>query len=161
MFSQVFKETLLLRVFGWTKIPVLGFCSPSVVELNDEKCVVQVPLNWRTKNHLGSMYFGVLAVGADCAGGLLAMRLIQAQGNKVSLVFKDFKAEFLKRPERAVHFTSTQGLEVAELLKRALDSGERENMTVHIVATVPEVSGDEPVARFELTLSLKRRASAT
>lgn len=160
MISRTFKETLLLRAFGWMKIPVLGFCSPSVVELDDERCVVKVPLNWRTRNHLGSMYFGVLAVGADCAGGLLAMRLIKAQGSRVSLVFKDFKAEFLKRPEGPVHFTSTEGKGVAELVQRALVSGERENMTVHVVATVPNLSGDEPVARFELTLSLKRRVNA-
>src|SRR4051812_37497364 len=100
------RETLVLRSFGFFKIPLLFFVSPSVVELTDEKCVVKIPLNRRTRNHLGSMYFGTLAIGADCAGGLIAMRLIQAEKAKVSLVFKDFKAEFLKRPEGDVHFTS-------------------------------------------------------
>ena len=155
-----FKETWILRGFGLLKVPMIAFCRPSVVEIDDEKCVVKLPLSRLTRNHLGSMYFGALAVGADCAGGLLAMRLIQSQGNRVSLVFKDFKAEFLKRPEGAVHFTSDQGREIAELVARANESGERENMTVRIVATVPKISGDEPVAKFELTLSLKRRGTS-
>jgi hypothetical protein len=42
-------------------------------------------------------------------------------------------------------------------MRRTLESGEREEATVHVVATVPSKLGDEPVARFELTLSLKRR----
>src|SRR5690349_12598186 len=81
------RETFLLRAFGFLKIPVLFFVSPSVSEMTDQRCVVKVPLNRRTKNHLNSMYFGVLAAGADCAGGLVAMRMIQEEGNRVSLIF--------------------------------------------------------------------------
>ncbi|HTL11154.1 MAG TPA: DUF4442 domain-containing protein, partial [Bdellovibrionota bacterium] len=92
------KETLYLRAFGLIKIPMLWYLRPSVVELTDDRCVVKIPLRRRAKNHLNSMYFGALAAGADCAGGLMAMRLIRADGNRASLVFKDFHAEFLKRP---------------------------------------------------------------
>lgn len=153
------RETFLLRAFGFLKIPVLFFVSPSVVEMADERCVVKIPLNRRTKNHLKSMYFGVLAAGADCAGGLVAMRMIQEGGNKVSLIFKDFHAEFLKRAEGDVHFTCDDGLAIRELVQKATESGERENMPVHITATVPSKLGDEPVAKFTLTLSLKRKSS--
>jgi hypothetical protein len=38
-----------------------------------------------------------------------------------------------------------------------MDSGERENMPVHITATVPSKLGEEPIAKFVLTLSLKRK----
>src|SRR5437016_5674106 len=75
------RETLLLRTFGLLKVPMLLFVSPSVVEITDEKCVIKIRLNRRTKNHLNSLYFGSLAAGADCAGGLIAMRLIQSEGN--------------------------------------------------------------------------------
>jgi acyl-coenzyme A thioesterase PaaI-like protein len=152
------KETFLLRAFGFLKIPVLFFVSPTVVEATDEKCVVKVALNRRTKNHLNSMYFGVLAAGADCAGGLIAMRQIQSEGNQVSLIFKDFHAEFLKRAEGDVLFTCEEGIAIRELVQKALRSGERENMPVHVTATVPTKFGNEPVAKFILTLSLKRKA---
>lgn len=152
------KETVLLRSFGLLKIPMLFFISPSVVELSDEKCVVKVPLTRRSMNHLRSMYFGALSAGADSAGGLIAMRLIQTEGEgKVSLIFKDFHAEFLKRAEGDVHFTCTQGAEIQALVRKAIASGERENLAVHVTATVPSKLGDEPVAKFILTLSLKRK----
>jgi acyl-coenzyme A thioesterase PaaI-like protein len=151
------RETFLLRAFGFLKIKMLYSISPSVIEVSDSTCVVKVPLNRNTKNHLNCMYFGALAAGADCAGGLIAMRLIQAVGNKVSLIFKDFHAELLKRAEGDVFFTCDQGFEIRELVRKATQSGERENLAVHVVATVPSKLGAEPIAKFTLTLSLKRR----
>lgn len=152
------KETFLLRAFGFLKIPVLFFISPTVLEVTERVCVVKVPLNRRTRNHLNSMYFGVLAAGADCAGGLIAMRMIQEEGDKVSLIFKDFHAEFLKRAEGDVHFTCEDGSAIRETVRKALGSGERENVPVHVIATVPSKLGSEPVAKFTLTLSLKKKS---
>ncbi len=158
MVPQKVRETFFLRAFGFLKVPLLFFISPTVVELNEERCVVQVPLNRRTKNHLKSMYFGVLACGADSAGGLIAMKQIQESGNHVSLVFKDFQANFLKRAEGATLFTCTDGLAIKKLVQKAMESGERESMPVHVTATVPSKFGTEPVAEFTLTLSLKRKS---
>ncbi len=150
------RETAFLRGFGLFKIPMLFFISPTVVELDDHRCVVKVPLIRRTRNHLRSMYFGALAAGADCAGGLMAMRLIEKEGGGVSLIFKDFHAEFLKRAEGDVYFSNEQGEEIRALVKQAMESPERVNLPVQIVATVP-TNGSEPVARFTLTLSLKKK----
>jgi acyl-coenzyme A thioesterase PaaI-like protein len=144
-----------LRIFGLTKIPLLWFIRPSVHKMNDEVCVVTVPLNRRTKNHLNSMYFGVLCAAADCAGGLTAMKHIRKSGKNISLAFKDFNAEFLKRAEGETFFTNTQGKEIEEFVQKVIVSGERMNMPVEVIATVPSLEGDEPVAKFTLTLSLK------
>ncbi len=152
-----YRDTFYLRAFGLLKVPVLFFISPKVTELSSERCVIQVPLNRRTKNHLNSMYFGVLAAGADCAGGLIAMRQIQEEGNLVSLVFKDFQANFLKRAEGDTLFTCEDGEAIRKLVHKATESGERESMPVRVVATVPSKLGTQPVAEFTLTLSLKRK----
>lgn len=154
---KLLKETWKLRAFGMLKIPLVFFCAPRVAEITDDALEVVIPLNYRTRNHLGSMYFGVLAVGADVAGGLLAMNRILAGGNRVNLIFKDFRAEFLKRPEGDVHFRSEDGAKVRALVERAMGSGERENATVEITATCPSKSGSEPVAKFLLTISLKKK----
>lgn len=152
-----FKNTLFVRAFGLTKIPLLFFISPVIEELSDQRCAVRIPLNYRTKNHLNSMYFGVLAAGADVAGGLIAMKLIQEGGNDVALSFKDFTAEFLKRAEGDTVFSFEDGPAVADLVRKARETGERVNMPLNITATVPSKSGNEPVAKFVLTLSLKKR----
>src|SRR5262245_15414867 len=124
------KQTAMLRAWGFFKIPLIAHLRPTILDLTSERVVVKLPLTRRSKNHLGSMYFGVLATGADCAGGLIAMRLIEEKGNKVSLVFKDLHAEFLKRAEGDVVFTCNDGMAIRGLVSRALDSGERENLAI-------------------------------
>lgn len=152
------KQTLGLRLFGWLKIPLLASVRPGVVELTEGRCVVRVPLRRWTKNHLGSMYFGALAIGADCAGGLLAMDQIRRTGNKVSLVFKAFQAQFLKRPESDVYFICEEGEAIRAQVQRTLESEERITEPMRIQAAVKLPDGTfEPVAEFTLELSLKRR----
>lgn len=148
------RETLFLRFFGLTKIPLILFVGPSVVRLDDEQCIIKIPLNRRTKNHLNSMYFGVLATGADLAGGLVAMKEISESKRKVALSFKDFHAEFLKRAEGDVHFVCTQIPELKTFVADVISSGERMNFPVYIEAIVPSID-PSPVAKFTLTLSLK------
>ncbi len=149
--------TLYLRWFGFSKIPLLFYVRPSVVLLNNEKVVVRIPFRRRTQNHLKSMYFGALAIGADCAGGLIAMQQIRASKEPVALIFKSLHADFLKRAEGDVFFTCTQGKEIAALVTKAIRCGERVEMPLKISATVPSKFGDEPVAIFTLVLSLKNK----
>ena len=153
--KQLFRETWGVRLFGLRKIPLIWFVKPEVLQMDSDGVVIRIPFRRRVKNHLGSMYFGVLAVGADLAGGLVAMSNIRASGRNVALIFKDMHADFLKRAEGDTLFTCLDGSAVGKLVEDAIASGERVEMPVHIVATVPEHRGDEAVARFRLTLSLK------
>ena len=154
-FFGTLKETIALRAFGLFKVPLIHYVRPSVIALSDDEAVVKIPLGYRTRNHLKSMYFGTLAVGTDCAGGLLAFHLIRKAGAKVSVVFKNFRADFHKRPTSDVHFACRDGGRIRKQIRDTVKGGRRTNETLHIVATTPKVSGDEPVATFELTLSLK------
>ncbi|MDZ4675923.1 MAG: DUF4442 domain-containing protein [Oligoflexia bacterium] len=155
---KLLKETFILRTFGLLKIPMIFFLRPSVVDVSEKRIEIKIPLSRRSKNHLNGMYFGALSVGADCAGGILALRLIHKRKEKISLIFKDFKADFLKRAEADVHFSCEDGDAITELVERAIKSGERENLAVNVTATTPKKTGKEPIARFVLTLSLKKKA---
>ena len=155
---MLFKETLLVRAFAFTKIPLLFFSGVAVESISDETCVISLPFQRRNKNHLNSLYFGALCIGADAAGGLIATRLLEkVKKGKGSLIFKDFQAKFLKRAEGKTYFTCHDGLKIKEAVQKAEESLERVELPVHIVATVPSLSGNEPVAEFTLTLSLKVR----
>lgn len=154
--SKKMQDTLFVRFFGLTKVAMIFFVSPTVIQLDEEKCIIKIPLNRRTKNHLNSMYFGVLATGADIAGGLVAMKEISDSKKKVALSFKDFHAEFLKRAEGDVHFICTQIPEIKKFVAEVISSGERMNFPVEIEAIVPS-NGPEVVAKFILTLSLKSK----
>lgn len=158
-FPEYFIENTFLQVFGLAKVPVLFFLQPKVVELNEQNCVIKIPLSWRSKNHLNCMYFGALAAGADCAGGFMAMKIAYEEKLPINILFKDFKAEFLRRAEGDVYFVCEDGRKVSQMMQQAVSSGERQNETVIVTAYVPADRPQDPVARFELTLTCKRRQS--
>jgi hypothetical protein len=151
-------NTLAVRLWSFQNVFFLWLAKPSVVQLNDAGCVIRIPLNWRTRRRdIHAMYLGVLCMGADVAAGLPAFDLVRRRKVRVSFIFKDIKAEFLKRAEGDVHFTNEDGPLIQSLIDRALSSGVREEATVRVTATVPAKLGTEAVARFELTLSIKAR----
>lgn len=152
---EVTQANLFLRIFSITKIPLIAWTGARVVEVDDAHCIVRIRLRRRTRNHLRSMYFGVLMVGADLAGGLMAFRRISLSGRRVSFAFKDVAGEFLKRPEGDTFFACHDGQIVEEALAETFRTGERVNRTVAVTATTPSKLGDEPVATFRLTLSVK------
>ncbi|HYS81840.1 MAG TPA: DUF4442 domain-containing protein [Anaeromyxobacteraceae bacterium] len=153
---MLLKETALVRLLG-LKIPVLLFLGPRVLELDEDGCAIEIPLGYRSKNHLGSMYFGALHAGADLAAGLNATRLILSRHRQVKLIFKDAHAEFLKRADGDVVFRTRDGGRIREAVEEAARTGERVTIPVQVVATVPKKYGEEPVARFTLGLSLKEK----
>ncbi len=158
MLSPIQKANIYLRLFGFFKVPLIWLCSPKIRVLNQEQVVISMPLKRRTKNHLNSMYFGALSVGADVAGGFMAMSKAEQRGERVSLAFKEVEGRFLKRPEAEVHFVCNDGKLIDEMLDETIDTGERVNRPVSIVALCPSLHGDEPMAEFTLTLSLKKVA---
>lgn len=149
------KQTLGLWAFGILKVPLITSVRPSVIRLNGKGCEVKIPLNYWTRNHLKTMYFGTLAIGADCAGGLMTLEAIRRSKKKVQLVFKDFKADFLRRPEADVHFICKDGEKIKKQVQETIRTKKRVNRTISITATTPKISGNEPVAKFLLTLSVK------
>ncbi|NOT77931.1 MAG: PaaI family thioesterase [Bacteriovoracaceae bacterium] len=153
-----YQDTIFVRLFGFMKVPMIYWVSPSIVLMDDEQCIVKIPLNRRTKNHLNSMYFGVLCTGADIAGGYVAMNEITNSKKKVALSFKDFKADFLKRAEGDVHFVVNQIPQIKAFVQEVIKSGERMNFPVEINAVVPSLNPEEVVAKFTLTLSLKLKS---
>jgi acyl-coenzyme A thioesterase PaaI-like protein len=152
-----YRETARVWLFGALKVPMLFWLRPVVLELSDQRCVVKMALTRRSQNHLRSMYFGALAAGADCAGGLMAMARIQHSGQRIDLSFKDFYADFHKRAMGDTHFICEDAQGIEELVNKTIESGERENLEVNVYAICPDIDREEKVASFRLTLSLKRR----
>jgi acyl-coenzyme A thioesterase PaaI-like protein len=153
---MLLRETFFVRLFS-LRVPMLLMLGPQVEAVDEERCAISIRLRWRSRNHVGSMYVGVLCAGADLACGFFAARLIRERYPKVVLIFADLQAKFLKRADGDVRFTCSDGRRIAEAVASADASGERVTIPVEVVATVPSRYGDEPVARFTLGLSLKRR----
>jgi len=136
---------------------MIAWVSPRVIRCDRSGTEIVVPLNFRTKNHLGSVYFGALAVGADVAGGLFVMNRIRKESLPVSLVFSDFQAKFLKRPTADVHFKTMPGDDLGAFLDEVLRSDQRMTKAVALQAFCPTVDPHEIVGEFSIGLSLKKR----
>jgi hypothetical protein len=142
----------LLFLLSYFKIPLIGFVRPKLKVLNEEECSIMIPLRRRSKNHLNSMYFGALAIGADLSGGLHAFYFSECRNLKIALAFKDVNATFLKRAESDILFKSVDGALIKSALDESMNSGNRINQPISIKAMN---TTDELVAEFVLTVSIK------
>jgi acyl-coenzyme A thioesterase PaaI-like protein len=152
--KEVTLKSMQWKMFllGFFKIPMIHFVRPQLMEIDEEKVKLKIRLRRRTKNHLNSMYFAALAVGADVAGGIQVFYFAEKHNKKVSFAFKGMNAQFLKRAESDTIFESNQGHVVAAAVKKSMESGERINDTIDVIA---KNTNGEIVATFEMGISLK------
>ena len=146
------KMRWLIFLLGLTKIPLIGFVRPKLLRLNDDEVELKIKLRRRSRNHLNSMYFGALAVGADVAAGVHAFYYAAKMGRKVSFAFKGIQGEFIKRAESDVIFKTNQGKLVKEAIDKSYKNQERVNETITIAAVN---SADEVVATFDMVISVR------
>lgn len=158
-FVDRLPSTAQLRAFGLTQVPLLFLVLPKVEKIDDNASHVRINLNWLTKNHLNSMYFGTLSIGADAVVAILAMNQAKAfPESKILPVFKDLKVSFLKRAETDVLFICEEGQKIKTMVQQAKDTGQR--VTEPIFAKAVNVNDHSDVyAEFVLSLSLKSSRS--
>lgn len=155
--NKALQLTTLVNAISAVKIPLLAFCTPKIVRLDQERSEVLVRLDWRTRNHLNVMYFGALAMGAELSIALQAIESIRQSKKRIDFIFKDFKAEFLKRADGHVHFICEDVAKVEKMILKASESADRLEGTYNGYAVVVG-RPDEPVMKYTLTLSVKNRS---
>lgn len=142
----------LLFLLSRFKIPMIGYVRPKLLLLNDTDVEVKIRLRRRSKNHLNSMYFGALAIGADVAAGIHTFYFSEKLGLKVSFAFKGMHAEFIKRAESDIVFKCNQG----DVIKQAILKSDTEKVRVNETVIVNAVDvNKEIVAKFEMIVSVK------
>ena len=149
--SLLKKANRRLFLFGLFKIPMIRYCRPKIVQLDNESIRIKIPFRRRTRNHVNSMYFGAMSVGADLASGFLAYHLFEVQGVNASLVFAGAQSKFTKRAEGDVYFHCASGKEILSMIHESTETGERITRTIPVVC----LCKNEQVAEFQMELSLK------
>jgi acyl-coenzyme A thioesterase PaaI-like protein len=151
-FPNIQKMQRNLWLFGWLKIPMIGFCRPKIIEWDEQKVVIRIKQSRRTQNHLNAIYFGALMIGADLAAGLHAFALARENDKKISLAFKSCAAEFHQRPEGHAYFKTESGDFVLQMILESEKTKERVNRIVPV--TVTDTQGNL-VAKIDMELSIK------
>ena len=151
--SRMFRFKLFFWYFCHFKVAMIGYLKPRLIKLDEND--ICLPLKRRSRNHLNSMYFGALSVGADLAGGLHGFYHADLAQAKVSIVFKSFQAQFLRRPESDVYFVCTEGDVVKSMIEETKVTKERVTQPIHINAYTDYPSLSNKVSEFILELSVK------
>ncbi len=154
MDKQALLRKMRWQIFllGKFKIPMIGYTKPKLIKLDGDSVKVKIQLKRRTKNHLNSMYFGALAIGADIAGGIHAFYHAQQLNKKVAFAFKGMNAEFIMRSESDTTFICNDGKKVKAAISKSIATGDRINETTHVEAFN---DFNELVATFDMVVSVK------
>ena len=83
---EALKMTAFVNAYSLLKIPALAFITPQILELGPDRGVVKVRLDLRTRNHLGVMYFGALAMGAELSIALRCSAIAEAERRSCSFI---------------------------------------------------------------------------
>lgn len=146
--------TWLIRLGSLLKVPLLGICFPKVRTLNSQTAEVQLSRWWLTSNHVGSMYFGALAMGAELSIATRLLHRLYYEKIPLSFIFKDASFQFLSRAEDHVIFRCDEVALADQLIARALNTTDRCDHTFNGYAyCVSDPS--KKILDFKITLSVK------
>ena len=147
---------MLLWKLGMFKIRMIGYTLPKVIEFNEHRFILKIPLNRRTRNHFNTMYLGALTIGADLAAGLPIAYIARSQNIKLSLAFKSMNSEYLRRPDSHVFFKVENINQFIEMIRESSEEGKRITKDIPVDAFINLGSEkEELVAQFVLGLSIK------
>lgn len=144
-----------LYLFGLTKIPLVFYVAPKILEFSEKHILLRIKLRRRTKNHLKSMYVGALVVGADISSGFLAFLKMKGSDKKISLIFKSLNGEFIKRPMCDCYFLCENGQQIDAMIQKSEETGERFNEFSEIKVYTDYYKEKELVAIFKMEVSIK------
>lgn len=145
--SRAVRTGALLQSALWARMPLLALVGPRVLELDAERCRVEIPFAYRNRNPFGSMYFAASLMAAEATTGLLVFYHDANRPERCSFIVTGVEAEFVKPAKSNVIFECEQGEVIAAAFKEALVSGERVDRTLDVVGR--RADGEE-VARVKV-----------
>ena len=141
-----------LHLFLFLKIPISWIAGVRRKEMNDEICITKVKFGWLNQNPFNSMFWAVQGMAAEFSTGFLCAEKIRKSGKKISMLVVHNQAEFTKKAVGRVTFSCLQGKELDEILKKAIETGEGQTLTMF--SEGKDQKGDL-VSKFAFTWSFK------
>ena len=141
-----------LHLFLFLKIPISWIAGVRLKEMNDEICITKVKFGWLNQNPFNSMFWAVQGMAAEFSTGFLCAEKIRKSGKKISMLVVHNQAEFTKKAVGRVTFSCLQGKELDEILKKAIETGDGQTLT--LFSEGKDQKGDL-VSKFAFTWSFK------
>ncbi len=97
-------DALIGQLIPWM-IPLSGGLGVRVREVTDSRCELSMPLKRKTRNHVGSMYFGAQMTLADLTVGVLLFRRFPP--GPFGGLIKRIEADFLAKAKGNIRCVAT------------------------------------------------------
>lgn len=146
----------LMRYFYFRRLPGAWFFKLKVMELNEERAIVEVPYCWRTQNPFQSIYFAALAAAAELSTGSIA--LAASEGKSMSMLVTNMEGKFIKKAKETIRFECNQSNMIIAAIQEAETSS---NGSVVKVKTTGTNSDNQVVAEFLFEWSFRKKKVAS
>ncbi len=137
------------------KLPSAWVSGIRLKSISDKSAEVMARHRWINQNPFRSMYFAVLAMGAELSTGILVMKKIQNSGKNISMLVTGVQGEFYKKARGKIRFVCEQG----DLIDAQIDKTVQTGNGVHfdLVSKAYDEQNDE-VCRFVFRWSVKLKS---
>ena len=145
-FSKQISNPFYKKLFLFTKLPSAFFSGVNLISLDENVCTVSVPYKWFSQNPFKSTYFACLAMAAEMSTGLFAFGHTYKSTPQVSMLVGNMQGTFTKKAKGKTIFTCSDGLQIAQTIQAAKDTGESQTITTKAIG---KNESEEIVASFE------------
>jgi hypothetical protein len=145
-----------MNKFLMFKLPSAFLCGVKLKELDSKKAVVTVRHRWINQNPFNSMYFAVQSMAAELTTGAIVIKKIKESGRKISMLVTNHNGAFTKKAVGLITFTCNDGLLIDEALKRTIETGEGQTITMKSIG-LNEQGEQVSVYEFEWSVRLKSK----
>ena len=150
------NSTLIkLNAFLFFKLPSAFWCGVRLKEITPNSCSATVRENWINKNPFNSIYFAVLAMGAELTTGALVLNEIKNSKRSISMLVSNSKASFFKKANGTIHFTCNNVENIATAIQKTIATGEGQTVWLKSIGSNQQ---GVVVAEMEFEWSIKLKA---
>ena len=143
-----------LNLFFLFKIPSAYFTGIRTRYIDDQKAILTVRHRWINQNPFRSLYFGVQAMAAEIATGVLVMKNIRNSKRNISMLVTHQQGNFTKKATGLITFTCNDGLLISEVIQKAIETGEGQTLVLKSVGVNED---NVVVSSFEFHWGIKVR----
>lgn len=144
-----------LNAFLFFKLPSAFWCGVRLKEITANSCTATVKENLINKNPFHSIYFAVLAMGAELTTGALVLQEIKDSKRSISMLVLNSKASFFKKANGTIHFTCNNVGNVSEAIQKTIATGEGQTVWLKSIGTNKQ---GIVVAEMDFEWSIKLKA---
>ena len=148
MNKKLFKNILT------SQIPIAWIAGVRLESWQENELSTRVKLGFLNQNPFKSMFWAVQGMAAEFSSGLMVQDKISKSGKNISMLVLGMQSKFVKKAVGKIIFTCTDGKEIDNAIRQAIETGE--GVILNVISKGVDESGDL-VSEFQFMWTFKVR----